>query len=332
MKKLVLWGKRMLLAFAILLITLAIAGMVYQSIGETADARRLLPPGQLVDVGGYRMHLNCQGEGDPAVILEALSGGTSSYWAWVQPELAKTTRVCAYDRAGRGWSEPRPAGSEDYAGQTVRELNSLLTNGGVPGPYILVGHSIGGIYARLYADRYPGKVVGLVLLDASHPQQYNRIPELVEENENFLRQSAVFPWLARLGLFRLYFSTGGELDFQDLPARQHNEVAAAWSSPGYFRSQRAEVIAAPGVFAQGRNLGNLGDLPLVVISAAEGLHPRWHELQKDLATLSSDVLHITIPGATHTSLVFNREHAGMVREVIQQLVKAVRESRPLLAQ
>jgi pimeloyl-ACP methyl ester carboxylesterase len=320
--------KRILIGLLLFLLALLLAGAIYQVIGERADLRRFPPPGQLVDVGGYRMHLHCQGGGEPTLILESLSGGMSSYWAWVQTELAQDYRVCAYDRAGRGWSESRPTTPLDYAEQTVKELRILLQNAGIPGPYFLVGHSIGGIYTRLFVETNPGQVAGLVLLDSAHPFQFERALAMVAEYKSFKSQSAVFPWLARIGLFRLYFSLGGELDFQDLPPQQHDEVAALWSSPRYFLSQRAENDAVPEIYARGQNLGDLGDMPLVVITAAES-SPEWLAMQAELASLSSDSLHVTIPGSTHVSLVFDQQHAAAVSGYIGQLVEAVQEGRPV---
>jgi hypothetical protein len=139
-----------------------------------------------------------------------------------------------------------------------------------------------------------------------------------------LRQLAALPWLARLGLFRLYFANGGELDFQDLPPQAHAEVAAAWSSPRYFDTLLAEAQAGAQVFKQGQALGDLGDLPLVVVSAGVQAFPEWQALQDELASLSTNSYHITIPGATHVSLAFNREHALQVSAAILKLVETVR--------
>lgn len=324
-----LWAKRLLAGLVIILGVLILAGLIYQAIGERADRRSLQPPGEMVDAGGFNIHIHCQGEGEPTVILDALSGGSSSYWAWVQPELAKITRVCAYDRAGRGWSEDRPAIEGNYAEQTARELHTVLENAGIPGPYVLTGHSIGGIHARVFADLYPESVVGLALVDAAHPEQQERIPEIVAETEAFMQQSALFPAFARLGLFRLFFDMGGELDFQDLPPQQHAEVAALWSSPRYFASQRAESLAAGDVFARGQSLGDLGDLPLVVVTAGIQQFPGWYDLQDELAALSSNSAHVTIPEATHASLAFNPEHASQLSKAIGRLIQAVRSGNPL---
>jgi pimeloyl-ACP methyl ester carboxylesterase len=195
---------------------------------------------------------------------------------------------------------------------------------------VLVGHSIGGIYVRTYAADYPDQVAGLVLLDASHPEQLDRHPEYLTANEAYLQQSAVFPALARLGLFRLYFALGGEIDFAGLPPEQHGQMVALWSSPAYFHSQRAETMAGPQIFAQAQDeLGNLGNLPLVVISAGANTPSGWAVLQEELATLSSDSVHQVIPDATHPSLAFNRDHARLVSAGILQIIEAVRAERPL---
>ncbi len=315
------WLKRGAIAVLLVLAVLVIAGTVYQAVGERADARNYPPPGELVSVGPHRLHLHCMGEGSPTVILEALAGGTSSYWAWVQPEVARTTRVCAYDRVGRGWSDPGAAPADLWG--TVDNLHTLLQNAGVDGPYVLVGHSIGGLYARGFAHRFADEVAALVLLDSAHPEQLARYPEYQEEQRANSRLTSIFPALARIGLFRLYFATGGEIDFQDLPARQHAEVAALWSSPAYFHNQRAESALAGTLYAQAQELRPLGDLPLMVISAGES-RESWATLQAELAALSSRSQHVTVEGATHVSLAFNPEHARETSQGIAEMVEAVR--------
>lgn len=325
-----IWTQRILLGLVITLVALCAIGATYQAIGARADKRNFPPPGQLYDVGGYRLHLYCTGPqdtGNPAVILETLSGGTSANWAWVQPEIAKVTRVCSYDRAGRGWSDPSPRPQTLL--QTVKDLHTLLQKAEIAGPYVLVGHSIGGIYVRKYAADYPGEVVGIVLVDASHPDQFVRVPELQAENESYMRMSAIFPTLARLGIFRFYFATGGEIDFGDLPPQQHDQVAAFWSSPEYFASQRAEVLAGPGIFGEAHTLGNLGNLPLAVVSQGKEAPAYWVELQDELAALSSNSIHISVAGSTHASLTLNQKHAGETSRAILQVVEAARTGQLL---
>lgn len=315
------WLKYGLLGLLGVIVILLVAGVVYQAFGSASDARRYQPPGQLVSVGDYRLHLNCVGEGSPTVILEALSGGMSAYWAWIQPEVAKTTRVCAYDRAGRGWSDPG-ATPRDLWG-TAEDLYNLLQNAGIEGPYVLVGHSIGGLYVRAFADQHPDEVVGMVLVDAVHPEDFKRFPEDAKQEKTYSTITAFFPALARIGLFRLYFASGGEIDFHDLPAQQHAEVAALWSSPAYFQNSRAEGQMGSAIREQGQALPDLGDIPLVVISAGIS-PPNWTTLQAELPQLSTNSRHITVEDATHGSLAFNPDHAQQTSTAILQVVDAAK--------
>lgn len=319
--------RRLLVWSVALLFVLGMAGTIYQTASTEADRRNLPAPGHLIDVGGFKMHIYCIGEGSPTVILETLSGGTSSYWGWVQPEVANKTRVCVYDRAGRGWSEPDP--EPITLGRTVRNLHALLTNANVDGPYLLVGHSIGGIYVRQFAAAYPQEVVGMVLVDASHPDQFERYPEMAKEGESYLQLSAVFPTLARLGLGHLYFALGGEMDFADLKEPQKSELKAAWSSPEYFVSQRAEAVAAGEIYDSGQKLGSLGDLPLLVISAGQNPSDGWRQLQSELAALSGNSIHLILETATHASLVFNPDDAHQVSMGILQVLDAIRAGERL---
>src|SRR5689334_4574334 len=147
-----------------LIVGLALAGASYEAIAAGGDAQTYPPPGRLVDVGGYRLHIQCVGTGSPTVVLDAGLGGMSLDWNLVQTEMGRTTQVCAYDRAGMGWSEPGP--QPRPPGQIARELHTLLTNAGIPGPYVLVGHSLGGKNVRMFALQHPEEVAGMVLVDA----------------------------------------------------------------------------------------------------------------------------------------------------------------------
>jgi pimeloyl-ACP methyl ester carboxylesterase len=322
MKKATGFLKRALIWFSAIVFVLAMTGMLYQTASAEADRRNHPAPGDLIDVGGFKMHLFCTGQGSPTVILETLSGGTSSYWGWVQPEVAKVTRVCVYDRAGRGWSEPDP--EPITLARTVRNLHTLLANARVEGPYVLVGHSIGGIYVRQFAVDYPEEVAGMVLVDSAHPHQYDRYPDMREVNKNYLQLSSAFPTLARLGLFRLYFASGGEIDFADMKEPQKSEIKTIWSSPEYFESQHAEAIAAPEIYGSGQKLGRLGNFPLLVISAGKNAPMGWPELQSELASLSENSIHLNLETATHVSLAFHPDDAHQVSLGILNVVDAVR--------
>src|SRR3989337_877218 len=146
----------LLLVVLLLALGTAIAG----AIAKSNLAKQYPAPGQLVDVGGYKMHINCTGQGSPTVILAAGSLEYSLFLALVQPDVARFTRVCSYDRAGYGWSEPSP--HPRTANTMVEELHTLLVNAKVEGPYVLVGHSLGGMHMRVVAHNYPDEVVGLI--------------------------------------------------------------------------------------------------------------------------------------------------------------------------
>jgi pimeloyl-ACP methyl ester carboxylesterase len=327
--RLVRLARRALIA----MVVLVGVGLVYQAAGTLLDQRLYPPPGQRIDVGGYRLHLYCVGTSTadrPTVILDTLSGGTTPIWAWIQPEVAQTTQVCAYDRAGWGWSDDGPAPRDAH--QTARELHTLLARAGVDGPYVLVGHSLGGLYVRQYAADYSDEVVGLVLIDASHPDQAARLPaELLEMDRTMARLFPVFSALNHLGVSRLAFALGAEFDFGKLPPQQKAETKAFWSSPRRWDSLRLEAAMRPATDAQIRALGDLGNLPLAVVTAGEGSSPIWLALQADLASLSSNSVHNVVAGATHASLVIDPEVARVTSSAILQVVEAARTGAPLTA-
>ena len=205
--KLVVWLRWGLLGLLALGVILPLAGAIYQIIATEIDQRNYPPPGQMVDVGGYKLHLYCLGEGSPTVILDAVGGGSSTQWALIQPEIAATVCVCAYDRAGFGWSEP---GLEPRdAHQQARELHTLLANSGIAGPYVLVGHSYGGRVARVYAAQYPDEVEGMVLVDTGQLYQDPRYPP--EAHAEYVAEEQmihIVRWLAPVGVARLLLTMG----------------------------------------------------------------------------------------------------------------------------
>ena len=318
------WIRRGLVWMIAGLLALAVIGAVYQTVATEIDQRTYPPPGELVDVGNHSLHINCVGQGSPTVILEAANGGMSAHWAQVQQEVARATRVCAYDRAGLGWSEPGPEPRD--AKQVSSELLALLTNAaGIEGPYVLVGHSYGGLYARMYATRYSDEVAGVVLVDSSHPEQFTRSPEGRAMYERARRLGAILPILTRLGVIRLsnYFPA-----HPDLPQHQRAQIEAFNSSTQHLVTTTEEFRATPETAAQVRASGSLGDKPLAVISAGEQ-PPGWLEMQEELAALSPNSIHRVVDGATHESLLYERRDARVTSAAIDQVVEAVRTDRPL---
>jgi len=319
--------KRTLMRVAIFVLIMGIVGTVYQTAATEADQRNFPPPGNLIDVDGFKMHIHCEGTGSPSVILESMSGGTSTYWGWIQPEVQTQTRVCVYDRAGFGWSESDP--EPQSLARTVRNLHTLLVNANIEGPYVMVGHSLGGVYARQFAADYPDEVAGVMLLDEANPQQFVKYPELFAEGDNFVNILKGIKFANRIGVGHLYFALGGKMDFSGLPEPQRSQMEAFWSTPQYFETQGAEIIAGREIWADALKLEGLGDLPLMVVSRGVNLDYEWNKYQDELAALSTNSLHITVDGANHGALVFNQKYAGEVSKAILHLVDAVRTGKRL---
>jgi pimeloyl-ACP methyl ester carboxylesterase len=323
------WFARGSLALFVAVCALAAAGAAYQAIATEADRRALPAPGRLVDVGGYRLHLHCLGSGSPTVVLESALGAGSSAWGWVQPGVADLTRVCAYDRAGEGWSDlgPDPRDATRVAG----ELRTLLRTAGVGGPLVLAGHSFGGLYARAYAGRFPEQVAGVVLVDASHPDQWTRTADGAAVRRANQRSAAAAPWLARLGVLRL---SGYIKVDPGLPPGRQAELRAFTSGTRLWESYAAVFCVVEQTMAEVRASGTLGSTPLLVLTATEhgfsGEMEQLHqELQAELAGLSSDSRHRVVTGATHVSLVDDREQAQITVGSIREIVEAAASGRPL---
>lgn len=318
---------RLALWLIIGIFVLAAIGATYQIIATELDQRAYPPAGQRVDVGGYQMHLYCTGanvDRSPTVILETGLGSTSSAWALVQPGVAKATRVCSYDRAGMGWSDPSP-GPRD-AQHIAEELHALLQNAAVPDPYVLVGWSYGGLYVREYAGQYGDEVAGLVLLDSSHPDQWTSTPEGQAQFESNAKIYSVAPALARLGVTRVM---GLLQPDSGLPAPHGEALKASSAATKDWEAQSAEFLASLDTAAQVREAGTLGDLPLFVLTASEhGTPPEqeqlWQSWQAELASLSINSIHQILEGADHASFWRDPATAQMSIAAILEVVEAAR--------
>ncbi|HKN43332.1 MAG TPA: alpha/beta hydrolase [Propionibacteriaceae bacterium] len=285
------------------------------------DRRRYPPPGLLINIDSRPMHLQVRGPdtGGPTVVLEAGMGSFSPNWYWVQQELAPSVRSIAYDRAGLGWSRrsrrPRDA-------QTIAvELRDALSEAGIEPPYVLAGHSFGGLPVRAFADLYPELTAGLILVDASHPDQWVRWPtphadRIIEVSQR------VLGWLGWFGLLRaLHLARGISTG---LPARQAAELRAGAALPGCAATEAAQM----GCWSVSRQQLNvaapLGELPLAVIGVSE--QPVGGELltalQRELAELTENASFEIVKGATHESLISDREHARVVARTILTVVEA----------
>jgi pimeloyl-ACP methyl ester carboxylesterase len=310
------WISRIVGALFGLVLLVLLAGFTYEQIGRSHDASRLPQRiGRAIDIVGRTLNLYCSGKGSPTVIFETGGNGPGYEWASIQTKLANFTRACWYDRAGVGWSDPpqRPRTSATV----VSDLHEALSRAGIPPPYVLVGASIGGEYARIYTSRYPHDVAGLVLVDSAHPDQQE--PAFMLSPFNRMSPGArqlictALPFMSRFGILRFMASRmRGPPPAQLSP--EGERLAKLNSQPKALRTQAEEGCAAtdggrlvstlgtgnPELDSAARNAGNLGDRPLVVLTAGRywappGLekeaavyHEIWtHQLQASLARLST---------------------------------------------
>src|SRR5215207_5464093 len=273
-------------------------GGVYETAATAQDQRGNPMPGASYDVGGHRLHLNCTGAGSPTVVLENGLGETSPLWSRISSTVGRTTRVCAYDRAGQGWSDDAPQPQDGR--RIAADLHTLLDRAQESGPYVLVGHSAGGTYAMTYAAQYPTDVVGMVLLDSASPDQFTALPDFPGEYAVSRRVTALASSLARLGVARLLPSS----PHPALPAREAAQVRAFASSARGMRSIRDEFSVYPAAFAQAQALETLDDRPLVVVTAAENQRGirGWSAAQDHLAMLSGNSSH-RLEETTHVGLL-----------------------------
>ena len=281
------------LLYPVLAVTaLAAVGGGYATVGAAADARAHPRPGQLIDVGGHSLHLSCTGSGSPTVVLQPGGGEMSSNMGWIAPAVARGTRVCVYDRAGRGWSEPADVPQD--AAQIATDLRTLLQRAHVPGPYVLAGHSFGGLYVLTYAARYPDDVAGMVLVDSTNRASAARAttasPYDGGSYDVLGRFSALVSSTARLGLGRLY----AQIAPSGLPPQSQGEVRATIGTASNLGSTIDEYVQANASGQEAAALRDFAGKPLVVLTAGIGNDAVHAAAQDELATLSTNSAHRVI--------------------------------------
>jgi pimeloyl-ACP methyl ester carboxylesterase len=315
---------RVALVFAFVLVLLALIGQLYQGVAGTLDASAYPPPGQLIDVGGYRLHLYCLGRtspGKPTVILESGLGGTSLDWRKVQPGVAHFTRVCSYERAGYGWSDssPNPRTSQ----QIVTELHTLLVKASVPGPYVLVGHSFGGLQVQLFAFVYPQEVAGLVLVDSQSGDLINRSSTFRTFISQQAKSLSIFSLLAPFGLTRLATEVGiAPVNFQGYPPDVQPIAKAFVEQTRFSSSAHDEAVGMEQSMSQVRAARHpLGKIPLVVLTRGvftpSDEKALWLKLQQDLVHLSSIGKQVM---ALHSGHAIMLDQPDLVIAAIKQVV------------
>jgi pimeloyl-ACP methyl ester carboxylesterase len=303
--------------FGLGILLLLAGGAVLQAIASSRSLHR--PPGVLIDVGGYRMHLNCSGQGAPAVILDSGLGDSWMTWSKVQPRIAEFTRVCSYDRAGMGWSDPSPKPRTSKV--ISEELHTLLHDAAIPAHYVMVGHSFGGMDVRAYAAAYREDVAGMVLVDSAHPDQMARLPDAIKKLQ------ARFLVLAQVGWYAMPFGIPRIIGFCE-------PGATVECSGGPLREMQAEWAALDESSAQVRASPPLGNLPLRVLSrdpadamplvsveVMNSSNEVWQQLQEELAHLSTNSTRTIAFGSGH---YIHREKPDLFVDTVRELVTKLR--------
>lgn len=307
-----------------LVLVLGAAGFFYENIFEARDRRFNPMSGRRVQVAApsFSMHIDCAGEGRPAVVLESGLGDSFISWRKVHPQIAKFTQVCSYDRAGIGYSDSssRPRTSQVMAD----ELNRLLHAAGVSPPYVLAGHSLGGYNVRVFAASYRHDVAGVVLVDASHPDQENRLPpELRNMQGSWMREAEFLEFTMPLGIPRLL----GLCDDDPVARAAECNFHTARESVAEMRSFRDSA-------AQAAASGTLGDLPLVVLShdpekpsadmppdLARSTNEAWEKMQEELGHLSTRGTQQVVKNSAHYIQI---DRPDAVVDAVQTIVQQVR--------
>lgn len=317
------WSRPVILYPFLAVLLLAAFGGGYETIREAMDKSAFTMSGELIDVGGYKLHISCTGSGSPTVILEAGLGLPAAEMSgWIQPGVATVTRVCVYDRAGMGWSELAETPRDGVAIAT--DLHTLLTRAEIDGPYVLAGHSSGGVYAQVFAAQYPDEIAGLVLLDSQPPDAIANLPGYATEYDAIRRSTALFPSVARLGVGRVaYPSASG------LPPEVWAEARALLCTGSHNRGYRDAAVGLKAALTQAQALTSLGDKPLIVVTAVEDAHAGWLPLQEKMAGLSTNSVQRVIQDASHASLIEDEGDSANAIDAILDVVAAVRSGEPL---
>ena len=315
------WLRRIASVLLALLLLLAATGFLYENISEARDRRFNPMAGKLVDVGGFKMHIDCSGQGSPAVILDSGLGDSYTSWYKVQPLIARFTRVCSYDRAGIGYSDAssRPRTSKVIA----EELHTLLQAAGIAPPYVLVGHSMGGYDVRLYASLYRAEVTGMVLVDSAHPEQGKRLPGFNDADARVIRRLEFMEFTMPLGLPRVCGFCSGD-----------PTVRAAECNFHTLREKVAEEKALSESASQAAVTGSLGYLPLAVLShdpdkqvpgvpldVMKPAETAWNQMQEELAHLSTRGSRTIAKNSSH---YIQLDRPDLVVEVVHTVLDQAR--------
>jgi pimeloyl-ACP methyl ester carboxylesterase len=317
-------SRRWLLYPVIGMLAVAAVGGGYETISAAIDDPPAMP-GRAVDVGGRSLHLHCTGTGSPTVLLQPGGGEMSSHMGWIAPRVAAETRVCVYDRPGRGWSDP--VDSAQDASEIATDLHTLLRRGNVPGPYVLAGHSFGGLYVLTYAARYPDQVAGMVLVDTTAPRETPPTADSDEPNgyDPVDRVATLISTSARLGLTRLYAPSEGG----GLPPLSRDEVRANVTRGSNLRAFVDEFAVANSSMSEAGAFTDFGAKPLVVLTAGTGSDADLIASHERLAAMSTNSALRVVDDASHEELIADENDSTATSQAILDVVAAIRNATPL---
>lgn len=306
-----------------LIILLLISGLSFRLLSS-----KPVPPGKLVDVNGTKLHIRAEGQKNdlPTLILESGAGGDTDVFHWVNEGLKNNMRVVRYDREGKWFSEPSKDSitPEFYAHQ----LHKLLEINGEEPPYILAGHSMGGVYNRIFRDLYPNEVKGMVFLDSSHPEQWKRLGENgLIENNNEIIEIKLFSILADMGILGIYniLMNPKSLDV-DLPKKcRERKINLLLYSGDVFRRSLKENSINDDILLRAGRAKSLDSLPVLVFTATKqyGDPQIWFEMQKELKELSTKGKHFNID-ANHGSIITKKENAEIINKEILLMAETIK--------
>ncbi len=307
-----------------LLIIMLVVGRIYEVMAEARDDTRFPPPGQLFDVDGHLMHIHCQGQGSPTIVVEQDNGAQSLGWSEVNENMSRISRTCAYDRVGMGYSEP--VGKQTSASDIAQNLQLLLQAADITDELVLVGWSAGGIYQREFYRQFPERVKGMVLVDSALEQQTERLPPAAaEETFNPLQ---VYQYLAPFGVVRLIGRVERQFANSTFSAPIRDRLIAVNLKSHMYRTLLAESASFDAELAQLRTPPSLNSLPLIVISEGkpdsafmqENL-ALWTELQEELRKLSTNSKHVVAENSPHP---IHRYEPELIVESVAEVVSAAK--------
>ena len=307
-----------------LLVIVLVVGRIYEVMAEARDDKRLPPPGQLFEVDGHRMHIHCQGQGSPTIVIEPDNGAQSLGWSEVSENLSRISRTCAYDRVGMGYSEP--VSGANSAADIAQNLQKLLQAAEVTDDLVLVGSAAGGVYQREFYRQFPERVKGMVLVDSAHEQQTEKMPPDAE-TETF-DVSKVYQYLAPFGVLRLSHRVEKEFADSTFSTPIRDRLIAINLKSHMYRTLVAERESFDAELAQLRTPPSLNSLPLIVISEGKPDTPYmqenlelWKGLQEELKDLSSNSKHIV---AENSPREIYRYEPGLIVEAVTEVVNAAK--------